>query len=175
MLQYAKYNAVAISLHWLVVLLVILQFILGWTMPDVHRDTKPISLIAAHIIVGTALLTAMVCRVIWRLTHQPPSEDLSPVLRAVSAITHFALYALLIVVPVLGWITASSRGWTVTLLGVVPLPGLSPVGSGWGHEMGDVHGVLAWVLFGGICLHVAAALFHRFVLRDGVLRRMLPW
>ncbi|NTX27447.1 cytochrome b [Burkholderia pyrrocinia] len=171
----ARYDAVARFLHWLIVALVVAQYAIGWTMPDVHRDTQPIGLIAAHLIVGTALLAAMAGRVLWRATHRPPASDLSPAMRALSGVTHFALYALLIAVPLLGWINASSRAWAVTLVGVIPLPALSAAGSGFGHAMGDVHGILAWVLFAGICLHVAAALAHRFVLRDRIVQRMMPW
>ena len=140
-----------------------------------HRDTQPAGLIAAHLLVGTALIAAMACRVLWRATHRPPASNLSPAMRALSGVTHGALYALLIAVPLLGWINASSRAWAVTLIGVIPLPALSAAGSGFGHAMGDVHGILAWVLFAGIGLHVAAALMHRFVLRDQVVQRMMPW
>ncbi|AFJ87447.1 MULTISPECIES: cytochrome b [Burkholderia] len=171
----ARYDAVARLLHWLIVALIVAQYLIGWTMPDVHRDTQPVGLIAAHLLVGTALVAAMVCRVLWRVTHRPPADTLSPTMRKLSGATHFALYALLIVVPLLGWINASSRAWAVTLLGVLPLPALSEAGSQFGHAMGDVHGVLAWVLFAGICLHVAAALAHRFVLRDQTMQRMMPW
>lgn len=167
-----RYDTVARLLHWLVVLLLATQFALGWAMPDVHRDTKPVGLIAAHLMVGTALLAAMVLRVIWRLTHRPPTSDLAPSMRAISEVTHWALYALLIAVPLLGWINASSRAWLVTLLGAVPMPSMSAAGSPFGHEMGEVHGVLAWVLLVFVCAHVAAALLHRFVLRDRVLDRM---
>jgi cytochrome b561 len=79
-----------------------------------------------------------------------------------------------LVVPLLGWANASSRGWTVKFLGLVSYPDLTPAGSAFGQTAGDLHGVLAWVLFGLICVHVAAALFHRFVLRDQVLQRMMP-
>jgi cytochrome b561 len=116
----------------------------------------------------------MVIRVIWRLTHWPTSDELSPLLSIVSRITHLLLYATLVLVPVLGWINASSRGWTVRLLGLVPYPALSEPGSAFGREMGDVHGIVAWVLLALIILHVVAALFHRYVLRDHVLQRMLP-
>ncbi|MCA3822517.1 MAG: cytochrome b/b6 domain-containing protein, partial [Burkholderia sp.] len=154
----ARYDAVARFLHWLIVALVVAQFAIGWTMPDMHRDTQPAGLIAAHLLVGTALIAAMACRVLWRATHRPPASNLSPAMRALSGVTHGALYALLIAVPLLGWINASSRAWAVTLIGVIPLPALSAAGSGFGHAMGDVHGILAWVLFAGIGLHVAAAL-----------------
>jgi cytochrome b561 len=171
----ARYDAVARFLHWSIVALVVAQYLLGWTMPDVHRDTLPVGLIAAHLIVGTALVAAMVCRVLWRATHRPPASELTAPMRWLSGLTHGVLYLLLIVVPLLGWINASSRAWRVSLLGALDLPALSAAGSPFGHAMGDVHGVLAWVLLAAIGLHVGAALLHRFVLRDGVLQRMLPW
>jgi cytochrome b561 len=168
------YDAVARTLHWLTVLLVAMQFVIGWTMPDVHKDTQPVNLIAWHLGVGATLVAVMAIRVIWRLTHWPTPDELPPLLSVVSRITHVLLYTALVLVPLLGWINASSRGWTVRLLGVVPYPALSEPGSAFGHEMGDVHGILAWVLFALIGLHVVAALFHRFVLKDHVLQRMLP-
>lgn len=170
-----RYDAVARLLHWLIVGLVGVQFVLGWTMPDVHRDTQPVGLIAWHLVVGTALLAAMVCRILWRATHRPPPDELAQPMRAISWLTHFALYALLVAVPLLGWINASSRAWQVTLAGAIPLPALSSAGSSFGHAMGDVHGVLSWALFALICLHVGAALLHRFILRDRVMQRMSPW
>jgi len=168
------YDAVARTLHWLTALLVAMQFVIGWTMPDVHKDTQPANLIAWHLGVGATLVAVMAIRVIWRLTHWPTPDELPRLLSVVSHITHVLLYAALVLVPLLGWINASSRGWTVRLLGVVPYPALSETGSAFGHEMGDVHGILAWVLFALIGLHVVAALFHRFVLKDDVLQRMLP-
>lgn len=168
------YDAVARMLHWLTVVLITMQFVIGWTMPDIHKDTRPIGLIAWHLGVGATLIAVMAIRVIWRLTHRPTPDELSPQLRVVSNITHFLLYAGLVLVPLLGWINASSRGWSVRLLGVIPYPALGESGSVFGHEMGDVHGYLAWVLLALIGLHVSAALFHRFILKDHVLDRMLP-
>ncbi|MBB3258124.1 cytochrome b561 [Paraburkholderia bannensis] len=169
-----RYDTTARLLHWLVVLLVAAQFVIGWTMPDVHRDTKPIGEIAWHLGVGTALLAVMACRIAWRATHQPPPQNLPKAIRAISALTHGALYILLLAVPLLGWINASSRAWAVKLGGLAALPSLSPAGSAFGHSMGDVHSALAWALLVLIGLHIAGALYHRFVLGDRVLQRMMP-
>jgi cytochrome b561 len=171
-----RYNGIAQMLHWLIVALLVVQFAIGWTMPDVTRDTKPVDLIAWHLSVGTFILLVMLIRLVWRaMSVVPPAPaDLSPPLRLLSRVTHFLLYAILIVLPVLGWINASSRGWTVRLFGVLPLPPLAPSGSGWGHAMGDVHMNLAWVLLAVAGLHVLGAAYHQFVLRDGLLGRMLP-
>ncbi|RQG99839.1 cytochrome b [Paraburkholderia dinghuensis] len=171
----SKYDAVSRFLHWLVVSLVGAQFVLGWTMPDVHRDTRPEGLIAWHLVTGTALLAVMACRILWRATHRAPANHQAQPLRTLSGLTHYALYALLVAVPLLGWINASSRAWRVSLFGAIPLPPLSSAGSSFGHAMGDVHGVLAWALFSLICLHIGATLLHRFILRDQTLQRMTPW
>lgn len=170
----AGYDGVAKFFHWLVVLLIAAQFVIGWIMPDIHKDTRPDGLIAWHLGVGAALIAAVVLRIVWRLTHRPASATLSPFLSVVSHITHGLLYVTLVAVPLLGWANASSRGWSVKLFGVLPYPALSPVGSPVGHAMGDIHGSLAWVLFALIALHVVAALYHHFVLKDRVLQRMLP-
>ncbi|MCC8392582.1 cytochrome b/b6 domain-containing protein [Paraburkholderia sp. MMS20-SJTR3] len=172
--QAPAYDAVARTLHWLTVLLIAAQFVIGWTMPDIHRDTQPVGLIAWHLGVGATLIVVIVLRALWRLTHRPAPHELPPLLGVLSSTTHFLLYLCLLLVPLLGWINASSRGWTVRVAGALPLPALSRTGSSFGHTMGDVHGVLAWVLFALIALHVAAALFHQFVLKDRVLQRMLP-
>lgn len=172
--QVENYDGVARLLHWLVVALVVAQFAIGWIMPDIERGTLPAGLIAWHLSVGAALIAAVAARIIWRLTHRAPGSTLSPRLTAVSRTTHFLLYASLVAVPLLGWANASSRGWSVRLLGAIDLPALAPAGSPWGHAMGDIHGALTWVLLALIVMHVGAALFHRFVLKDNVMQRMLP-
>ena len=168
------YGAVARLLHWVIVLLVALLFVVGWIMPDVRHDTRPVGLIAWHLGIGATLLAAMAIRIAWRITHRPPPHTLSPALAAASRGTHFLLYLALVAVPLLGWANASSRGWPVKLFGAAPLPALTSAGSQSGHVAGDVHGALAWALFALIAIHVAAALFHRYVLKDRVMQRMMP-
>jgi len=86
---------------------------------------------------------------------------------------HWSVVAL-IVVQFLMWENVSSRGWTVKFFGVLKLPALMQAGSAVGHAMGDVHSVVAWVLCGLIVMHVTAAVFHRLILKDDTLQRMLP-
>lgn len=170
-----QYDGMARTLHWLIVLLIAVQFMLGWIMPDIHRDTMPDGLIAWHLMVGATIIAVMVIRIVWRISHPPPPADVPRTIAALSRATHILLYAALIGVPAAGWINASSRGWTVALPGGVPLPALSAKGASLGHAMGDVHSVLAWVLLVLIGAHIAAALFHHLVLKDDVMHRMMPW
>jgi cytochrome b561 len=171
-----SYNGVAKALHWLVLVLLVVQFAVAWTMPDITRDTKPIGLIAWHLSIGVFILLVMIIRLAWRMVSAvpPPPDDLPALLRVLSRATHGLLYALLIVLPVLGWINASSRGWAVQLFGIIPMPALVPSGSAWGLQMGDVHMAVALVLLGVAGLHILGALYHQFVLRDALLNRMLP-
>jgi len=74
----------------------------------------------------------------------------------------------------LGWAATNARGWDVHLFGFITLPQIAPNGSRWGHEAGDIHNILLYVLLGFIVLHVAAALYHYFVKQDEVVARMLP-
>jgi cytochrome b561 len=170
------YNAGTQLLHWLIVMLLVIQFAVAWSMPDVHKDTRPVGLIAWHLSIGTFILLVMLVRLGWRAVSYvpPPPLDLPPALRTLSRLTHFLLYGLLIVLPLLGWINASARGWDVRLFGFIPLPGLVPSGSPWGLEAGDIHMDLALVLLGVAGLHVLGALYHQFILRDTTLLRILP-
>ncbi len=172
----AAYNGLAKGLHWLVLLLVVGQFSVAWTMPDIHHGTQPVGLIAWHLSIGLCILLVMLVRLGWRMVSQvpPPPADLPASLRLLSRVTHFVLYALLIILPLLGWINASARGWPVMFFGVVPLPQLVSSGSASGMQMGDVHRAVALVLLGVAGLHIAGTLYHLLVLRDGVVRRMLP-
>lgn len=168
----SKYDPFARSLHWLIVALLAAQYVVAWTMPEIHRGMQPVGLIAVHLALGTSIIAVMIVRVLWRLLRKEPGVVQGTAFtRSVAYFTHSLLYLLLIVQPLMGWANASSRGWQVALLGI-DLPALAPTGSAIGHKLGDIHGALSWVMLGLIGLHVAAALYHHFILRDGVLRRV---
>jgi len=174
--EQVRYSGVAKSLHWLILVLLIVQFAIAWTMPQIGRGSVPTGLIGWHLSVGVAILAVMIVRLAWRITHPAPPAptDLSPALALLSRKTHYLLYAVLIVLPLLGWANASSRGWAVKLFGIVPLPPLMAKGSPLGHSLGDIHGTLALVLLAIIAVHVSGALYHALYLKDRTLQRMLP-
>ena len=171
----AKYNATSRALHWIIVALVIAQFAIAWTMPEVGRGTRPVGLIAWHLSIGTTILAVMLVRLVWRLTHPapPPPDDLSPPLQLLSRTTHFVLYATLIGLPIGGWLNASARGWPVMLFGAVPLPSLIAKGSPLGLAAGDIHMAAATVLLILIGLHIAGSAYHAVILKDDTVKRMV--
>ena len=171
-----QYTGVAKSLHWLIMALLIIQFAIAWSMPEIGRGSVPTGSIGWHLSVGVAILAMMIVRVAWRLTHAvPPAPvDLAPALVLLSRVIHYLLYAVLIVLPVLGWANASARGWAVKLFGIVPLPALVTKGSALGHSLGDIHATLATALLAIVAVHITGALYHPIVLKDETLQRMLP-
>jgi cytochrome b561 len=173
----AHYDAISKAAHWLTFILIAAEYAVAWTMPEIERNTQPETLIKLHLSLGASLLALVVFRIMWRTGHPAPPRGVGVTrLEAqLARITHFCLYALLLIMPLAGWAAASVRGWAVNLLGFIPLPRLLPAGTKMGFELGDLHAdILSWVLLAVIGLHVAAALYHRLIRRDGVLQRMLP-
>ena len=168
------YGTVAKILHWLVAAILAGQFALGWLMPDVGRGMLPGLPMNVHISVGIVVLTLIVVRWIWRMTHPVPSEsELPRWQRNASTAVHWALYALVLVTTLSGWFYASARGWPLTFFGLVTLPALVAQGSPAGRAIGGIHESIVWVLLAVILIHVAAAMLHAFVYRDRVMQRML--
>src|SRR5215469_16049233 len=129
--RYESYDPVAKALHWLTLALLCGQYAIAWTMPEIHRGTPAEGLIDLHLSFGATILIVTVIRLLWRWAHPAPLPPAHlPAWQAFAArATHALLYAILIILPLLGWANASYRGYGVTLFHIVPLPGLVPKGS----------------------------------------------
>lgn len=168
-----SYGATAKLFHWLIFALLVTQYAIGSIMPHIGRKTLDEGWVHWHLVVGAVILLVIVLRFIWRLFHPVALADhLEWWEYTLSRFTHLALYLLVFAMVLLGWAAANARGWDVKLLGLVTLPAIAPKGSSWGHEAGDIHNILVYVMLGFIGLHVAGALYHYFIKRDGVLQRM---
>ena len=167
------YNAFAKVLHWSLALLIIAQLVIATLMPDVHKDTKPEGLIDWHIKVGVLILLLAVVRVIWRIARPPVTTGTEAgAQKRIAAATHGLLYLGMLVIPVLGWAHANWREWVVGVCSGFSLPSIMSHDVAWGHELGDIHGWLAWGMLALIGLHVAAGVYHHIVLKDDTLQRM---
>ncbi len=145
-------------------------------MPGIHRGTQPEGLINLHLSIGVVILLLVVLRLLWRIGHPVALiADNVPVWQHRGAkATHAMLYFLLVLLPFMGWASASARGWSIDLFGLVPLPRILPSDPALGAQLGGIHVWTSYALLGFVGLHVAAALYHYFWLRDRVLPRMLP-
>ncbi len=179
-----RYSLVAILLHWLIALLVLAIATLGLVMT--HVKLAPLwqfRFYQWHKSIGITILVLAALRLLWRLTHRPPAlPDAMPRLeKRVAAGAHLLIYGLILGLPIVGWalVSASPLNLPTVLYGVLrwpdlPVPKVLPSGGSTAHLLGLVHAYGAYVLIGLVVLHALAALRHHVVLKDGVLRRMLP-
>jgi cytochrome b561 len=168
-----EYGTTAKVFHWLIVALLVLQYLIGWFMPDIHRGMQPGAPMFLHISVGMLILVLIVLRLVWRLTHPVvPADGQPPWRRLAAEATHWLLYVLVLATTLTGWNFVAFRNWEVALFGLLPLPLIEIPGKEW-LARGHWHQVFEYALLGLIGMHVAAALAHVFVFRDGVMRRML--
>lgn len=175
-----RYGVSARLLHWLMALLLFVQIPVGVVMSyrgNVLNLWNGVTdfLYSAHKSIGFVLLILLLLRALFRLTAgaPPPDSGLAPWQRRIAAINHAGLYALLLVVPMLGWLGASLFP-ALEVFGVVSLPAISGADRAASDSVFTLHRLTAFLLVALIALHVAAALHHHFIRRDGVLRRMLP-
>lgn len=173
----ARWGAIAQLFHWVIVALVITQFVLANIAANLPLGMAKLAALARHKSVGITLFGLALLRLLWRwMNPVPPLPDtLKPYERVLAKITHFALYALLLVMPVTGWIMSSARKFPVSWFNLVQLPDLVAPNRALYEAMLHTHHFLAWLLLATAVLHVLAALKHHFILKDDTLRRMLPF
>jgi cytochrome b561 len=170
-----QYGITAKVLHWLVVALLLVQYLIGWLMPDIHRGMKPGDAMTWHISVGIVILLLVLARLAWRLTHPvAPESSLAPWQRLSSEAVHWLLYLLVLATTISGWLFASFRGWSISFFFLTPLPMLSGENPAAIRVINHWHQKFEWALLILIGLHVVAALVHIFIYRNRVMQRMLP-
>jgi cytochrome b561 len=177
MAQAAEYGTGAKSFHWVTVVLLGSQFVIGWIMPGVSHIAQPAGLISLHFSLGIAVLAVTAARLLWHLAFGVPAPEagLPNWQHRAAQLLHGALYVLLFALVFSGWAYASSHGFVVTLFGLATAPAIFAKGSAFGTAIGELHSAIGWVLLAALGLHVLAALYHHFWRRDRVLLRMLPW
>ncbi len=172
----ARYTTTAIVLHWLTALLLFVVFPLGLYMHELKLSPLKLQLYSYHKWIGISLLLLAVLRVLWRSTHTPPPLPVTMARwqkRASSAV-HLLLYVLLLAVPLSGWLMSSAKGVQTVWFGLLPLPDLLEKDKALGQLLGSVHESLNYLLLLLVLAHIAAALKHRYIDRDEVMKRMLP-
>jgi cytochrome b561 len=174
MAKQLHYGATAKTFHWAIVMLLIVQYSIGWLMPDVHAGPPGVPM-TWHISIGTVILALIVARFLWRLTHPVAPESSLPYWqRLTSEAVHWLLYLLVLLTTLSGWLFASARGWTVSWFFIAPLPMLTSGDRALVKALNGWHQNIMWALLVVAGLHIAAALVHLFYYRDGVMRRILP-
>ena len=172
--QGLRHDPTTIALHWTTAILVGLLWIIGQTVdfpptPVLRTDYRSL-----HIVLGVALGIVLMARLAWRLTRRNnlPSID-HGLLLVIARLTHWGLYALMLLAIGLGIATTWTRGDSV--FGLFSIPAFDPGNRALMREIHGWHALAANAVLIVAGLHAAAALFHHFIMRDATLRRMLPW
>lgn len=171
-----RYGVVAQLFHWGIVALIVLQFALANKAEAFPLGAAKLATLAQHKSIGITILALALLRLLWRLLGPTPAlpETSSRWRNFAAYATHFVLYALLIAIPILGWLMSSARNFPVSWFGLITLPDFVEPGETAFDFFHQAHEIAAKTLFVLALLHVAAALKHHFIDRDNVLRRMLP-
>jgi cytochrome b561 len=171
-----RWGPVSQLLHWTVVVLILAMAYLGLTMTDLPNGPYKIRIYALHKSIGLTILGLVALRVLWRLyAGAPPPVPGTPRWQErIASATHFALNALLLAIPLSGWVVNSSAGFPLQWFGLVNLPKLVQRDHALHEAAEDVHSLLFWILVALVAMHAAAAIYHHLVQRDATLARMLP-
>ncbi len=169
-----RYDSFAIGLHWATALLVVLQFGLAETWAFFARPERHL-MIVGHMSFGMILSAVLIVRIAWRLL---PGHRVAPattgLLELAGKVIHYALYALLVTEAMLGYVLRWSGNEAMSFFGLQIAPPFAAFSKPAHELVGEAHNLVGWTIVVLVAAHAAAALFHHYVLRDNVLRRMLP-
>ncbi len=175
-----RYSATAIALHWILALALVGIFGFGLYMTSLPFSPLRLKLYNWHKWAGVTILALSALRLLWRLTHRPPAlpaavQSAMPRWQQIAHHgTHHLMYLLFFAVPLIGWAYSSAAGFPIVFLGLVQLPDFIAVNKELAEVIKPWHEISAYALATLVVLHVAAALKHQWVDRDGLLSRMLP-
>jgi cytochrome b561 len=167
------FSPLARLLHWIMAPLIIAMLFIGVGMvATVSRAHS--TLIAIHKPLGVALLLLVIVRLGVRIARGTPPlpEDMTLPQRVAAKASHLVLYGLMAAMPLIGWAMLSAAGYPLTLIGGLHLPPIAPHNVEWFAALRALHTWLALALFATVLLHLAAALFHGLIRRDGVFSSM---
>ena len=182
-----RYDAVAMTLHWLIAAAVLALLIAGLWMTDAIKQPETRNFAYRvyqwHKALGLTVLVATFVRLGWRLANPPPPlpSDMSRWERIGAELSHGAFYILLLAIPLAGWamVSASPLGLPTIVFGLFEWPHIPMLADLADKKPAEdffkgAHKYMGFGLMALLALHVAAALKHQFVNRDGVLARMTP-
>jgi cytochrome b561 len=171
-----KWGAVAQLFHWLIALLVLAMIGLGLSATNWPLTPLKFELFIVHKSIGVCVFVLMVLRLLWRIAS--PVPILPPSLvgweRAAAKAVHWLLYGVVLLMPISGYVTTSAADFPLSMFGLFDVPLLVAKSKPMEHAAQTVHVYGFYVLAALIVLHTAAALRHHYILKDDILKRMLP-
>lgn len=170
-----RFSPLQRALHWIMAICILAMLFIGVGMVSTVRPDY-LTLVSIHKPLGVAILILALIRLAVRITRGAPPlpADMPEPMKLAAYLSHYAFYALMIALPLLGYGMLSAADYPVVLLGV-RVPSLLPHSNSLHTMLWNAHRFLALCFFALIVVHLAAALFHALVRRDGVFHAMAPW
>ncbi len=172
-----RYTGTAVTLHWLIALLIFAAFPLGLYMHDLPLSPHKLRLYSYHKWIGVTVFLLALIRLSWRTMHRPPPlpHTMPTWERLTAESVHYLLYILIVAIPISGWLMSSAKGMQTVWFGVLPLPDLVAKDKALGDFLLEVHEMLNFTMLGLLFAHIGGALKHHFIERDDILARMIPF
>lgn len=170
----SSWNAVTRGLHWVMAVLILVQGLVGWIAQEMERSPARVDAMTFHKSLGMTLLVLLLLRLAWRWTHPvpPPPAGSSAWETRLARLAHRALYLLLAVSMLSGWVAASAYVVPWKLWWLIPMPRIVAPDRATYDGASAVHESTVAIFLGVLAVHIAAALWHHFVKRDQVLTAM---
>ncbi len=171
-----KYSPVAIAFHWTIAVAVIFTVALALYLETLDLGDTKKQVLAIHKSIGIVIFALTWLRLAWRFAHRPPAlpENMTPLQRFAASATHFFLYAITIAMPISGYISVAARGRETNFFGLFDVPLLVPLDRALANLSETAHTTGQYAVYALVALHIAAALYHHLIKRDGLLWRMWP-
>lgn len=169
-----RYPLVSRLLHWGMAVLLLGLLVLGTVMHELPLSPLKLQLYAWHKWAGVSAFVLVLVRLAWRWWQPPPASNATHTrwMRRTAALGHAGLYLCMVLLPLSGWLMSSAKGFQTVWFGVLPIPDLIGKDRFWGDVLQEVHEALSQGLWLLLVLHLGAALFHHFILKDDTLQRM---
>ncbi len=171
-----SYHPIAKALHWFMALVIFGLLALGFVMSGMPLSPEKLQYFSWHKWAGVSIFVLVWVRLAWRLVNPPPpyASSMPRHVQLLAHAGHLALYALMVIIPLSGWLMSSAKGVQTVWFGVLPIPDVLSRDKELGHLLEEVHSLLNWGLMALVVGHIGAALKHHFIDRDDTLTRMLP-
>ena len=169
------WGSVTRTLHWLMAVLILAMFVLGWTAVNYPMSPTKLDLFIWHKSIGLTLFALVVIRILWRLANETPSppSGISTGEHKLARMGHMSLYLLMVLMPVSGYVVNSTANFPFRYFGGLRVPNLIPTDKAWQNVAENIHLATSWILALVVLLHVLAALRHHFIRKNDVLSNML--
>lgn len=173
-----KFSGLAMALHWLVAVAVIVTWLITMAAENAPTREAGGEIMGNHFALGVVIFSLVATRLVWRLINPPPAPAAGHAgwERMLARATHYAMYTLLLVMPLAGWFAMSSFDSAISIWGLFDVPKLPvPVNKALGEQIFEVHAIAGITLLVLIATHVLATLKHTLIDKDGTIFRMLPF